>query len=139
MRNMKRSRRAAALLAAAAMALAGCSGGGSSGLPADEGGVSIDTGDGVKLGILGECEGPFGGFHEDAVGGVSLAMVNHAGATVESTTTALDGFSGAEVGGTPIELVGIGCAADTADRIVEETRRLGDQLGAKLIVGHASG
>lgn len=140
MRRLDRPRRTAALLAAAALALAGCTDGGdSTGLPADEGAGPASGGDGVRLGILGECEGPFGGFHEDVVGGTSLAMVNHAGAQVESATSALDGFTGAEVAGTPIELVGIGCGDDTADRILEEVRRLVEQLGANVIIGPLSG
>src|SRR5690606_32851234 len=50
-----------------------------------------DGGDGggepVRLGILGECEGPFGGFHEDVVGGTVFALARHAGATVNSSTS----------------------------------------------------
>jgi branched-chain amino acid transport system substrate-binding protein len=125
---------------------AACSdGGGDSGLPADGGGPggadtapASDT-EGIRLGILGQCEGPFGGYHEDVVAGVELALVNHAGASVNSQTSALDGFSGAEVGGVPIDLVGIGCGNDTADRILEETRRLVEQLGANVIIGPLSG
>lgn len=129
-----------ALLAAGALVLAGCSGDGSDGLPADEGGGAASPGDGgVRLGILGECEGPFGGFHEDVVGGTVLAMVNHAGAEVSSSTSALEGFSGAEVAGTPIELVGIGCGDDTPDRILQEIRRLVEQQNANVIIGPLSG
>lgn len=127
------------LVAAGALVLAGCGDGGSDGLPADQGGDAPTTGDGVRLGILGECEGPFGGFHEDVVGGTALAMVNHAGATVGSSTSALEGFSGAEVAGTPIELVGIGCGDDTPDRILQEVRRLVEQLNANVIIGPLSG
>jgi branched-chain amino acid transport system substrate-binding protein len=94
---------------------------------------------GVKLGVLGECEGPFGGFHEDTVAGVELALVNYAGATVNSKTSALDGWKGAEVNGTPIELVGIGCGDDTADTISEEIRTLVEQEGANIIIGPLSG
>lgn len=128
-----------ALFAACALALASCGDGGSEGLPADQGGDAPVTGDGVRLGILGECEGPFGGFHEDVVGGTVLAMVNHAGATVGSSTSALDGFTGAEVAGTQIELVGIGCGDDTPDRILQEVRRLVEQLNANVIIGPLSG
>ena len=60
----------------------------------DEGGGDAEP---VRLGILGECEGPFGGFHEDVVGGTVYALARHAGATVNSDTSALDGFEGAEV------------------------------------------
>jgi branched-chain amino acid transport system substrate-binding protein len=95
--------------------------------------------DGVKLGILGQCEGPFGGFHEDTVAGVELAMVNFAGATVNSTTSALDGWEGAEVNGTPIELVGIGCGDDTPDTILGEIRQLVEQEGANVVIGPLSG
>lgn len=96
-------------------------------------------GEGVRLGILGQCEGPFGGFHEDTVAGVALAMVNHAGAEVESTTTALEGWTGAEVNGTPIELVGIGCGDDTPDTILGEIRQLVEQQGANVVIGPLSG
>jgi branched-chain amino acid transport system substrate-binding protein len=66
-------------------------------------------------------------------------MVNHAGATVSSSTSALDGFSGAEVAGTPIELVGIGCGDDTPDRILQEIRLLVEQQNANVIIGPLSG
>ena len=67
------------------------------------------TSEAVRLGILAECEGAFGGFHEDVVAGAALAMINHAGATSNSRTTSLEGFSGASVAGVPIELVSVGC------------------------------
>ena len=147
--NFTRPRRPATfaitLVTGLALATAGCSDrGGASGLPADDtadpSGAAAPQDDGtVRLGILGQCEGPFGGFHEDVAGGTALAMVNHAGATVNSATSALEGFSGAEVAGTPIELVGVGCGNDTADRILEETRRLVEQLGANVIIGPLSG
>src|SRR5688572_27935885 len=91
----------------------------------EEASESADAGDGgdaVRLGILGECEGPFGGFHEDTVAGVTLALVNFAGASSNSTTSALDGWSDAVVAETPVELVGIGCGDDTPDTILGEVR-----------------
>jgi branched-chain amino acid transport system substrate-binding protein len=108
----------------------GSSGGGAAGATQESG---------VKLGVLGECEGPFGGFHEDTVAGVELALVNLAGATVNSKTSALDGWEGAEVNGTPIELVGIGCGDDTPDTIAEEIRTLVEQKGANIVIGPLSG
>ncbi len=97
------------------------------------------SGDGVRLGIMGECEGAFGGFHEDTVAGATLALVEDAGATTNSTTTALDGFDGAELAGTPIELVGIGCGDDTADRAIQEVRTLVEENGANVVIGPLSG
>jgi len=102
-------------------------------------GGSGEGDDVVRLGILGECEGPFGGFHEDTVAGVTLALVNHAGATPTSETTALDGWSGAEVNGTPIELTGIGCGDDTPDTILGEVRQLVEQQDANIVIGPLSG
>ena len=50
------------------------------------------TGDGVKLGIMAECEGAFGGFNEDVQAGAALAMINGAGAKSNSRTTATRGI-----------------------------------------------
>ena len=106
----------------------------------DEEGTPDAAGDQtVRLGILGQCEGPFGGFHEDTVAGVALALANFAGAEVSSTTTALDGWSNAEVNGTPIELVGIGCGDDTPDTILGEVRQLVEQEDANIVIGPLSG
>jgi branched-chain amino acid transport system substrate-binding protein len=101
--------------------------------------VPEGEGEPLRLGILGECEGAFGGFHEDVVAGVTLAMVNFAGATSNSTTTALDGFTGAVAGGRPIEVVGVGCGDDTADRIIQEVRTLVEQQNAEIVIGPLSG
>ncbi|WP_165367873.1 ABC transporter substrate-binding protein, partial [Phytoactinopolyspora endophytica] len=155
----RRATLALSLATGLALLTAGCGSDGddTAGLPADENvDEPADAGDDdagdddapdagtaddstVRLGILGQCEGPFGGFHEDVVGGATLAMVEQAGATVNSTTSALEGFSGAEVAGTPIELVGIGCGDDTPDRILQEVRRLVEQLDANVIIGPLSG
>jgi branched-chain amino acid transport system substrate-binding protein len=117
----------------------GDSGGSSSAAGSGGGAPGATKESGVKLGVLGECEGPFGGFHEDTVAGVELALVNYAGATVNSKTSALKGWKDAEVNGTPIELVGIGCGDDTADTISEEIRTLVEQEGANIIIGPLSG
>ncbi len=105
--------------------------------PEDEAEDATDTV--VHLGILGECEGAFGAFHEDVVGGALLAFINHAGATSNSSTSALDGFSGAEVAGVPVEIVGIGCGDDTPDTIIQEVRALVEQNGANVVIGPLSG
>ncbi|WP_420637801.1 ABC transporter substrate-binding protein [Candidatus Poriferisocius sp.] len=105
---------------------------------ADDG--AADEGDTVvRLGIMAECEGAFGGFHEDVTAGAVFALVRHAGATPNSSTTALEGFSGAEVAGVPIELVSIGCGDDTADRAIQEIRKIVEQDGANVVIGPLSG
>ncbi len=105
--------------------------------PADD--PPADDDNTIRLGIMGECEGAFGGFHEDVVAGATLALINGAGATSTSADTALDGFSGASVAGVPIELVGIGCGDDTADRAIQEVRTLVEQDGANVVIGPLSG
>ncbi len=103
-------------------------------------GGSDVNGDGIlQVGIMGECEGPFGGFHEDVVGGATLPFIERAGATSNSTTSALEGFSGASLAGVDIELVGIGCGDDTPDTGIQEIRRLVEQDGAEVILGPLSG
>ena len=39
----------------------------------------------------------------------------------------------------PIELVGIGCGDDTADRVIQEVRTLVEQDGANVVIGPLSG
>jgi branched-chain amino acid transport system substrate-binding protein len=134
----------AALMSVLALVVAGCGGddGDGEGTTTPAAGSSSGAASGekvVKLGILGECEGPFGGFHEDTVAGVALALKNFAGAEVTSKTSALEGWEGAEVNGTPIELVGIGCGDDTADTIQGEIRQLVEQEGANVVIGPLSG
>ena len=104
----------------------------------DEGGGAED-GEGIKLGIMAECEGAFGAFNEDVVAGVTLAMINEAGATSNSRTTALEGFTGATAGGLPIEVVSVGCGDDTADRAIQEIRKIVEQDGANVVIGPLSG
>jgi branched-chain amino acid transport system substrate-binding protein len=96
-------------------------------------------GEPIRLGILGECEGEFGGFAEDVVAGVTLAFVNEAGATVNSRTSALEGFTGAVAGGRPVEVVGITCGDATPDRIIQEVRTLVEQNNAEIVIGPLSG
>ncbi len=115
--------------------------------PADDGGGDDDGGDDadggdddiVRLGIMGECEGAFGGFAEDVAAGAILSMVELAGAEVSSPTSALEGFTGAEIAGVPIELVGIACGDDTADTAIQEIRTLVEQNNANVVLGPLSG
>jgi branched-chain amino acid transport system substrate-binding protein len=66
-------------------------------------------------------------------------MVNFAGATSPPRPAPSTGWEGAEVNGTPIELVGIGCGDDTADTIQGEIRQLVEQEGANVVIGPLSG
>jgi branched-chain amino acid transport system substrate-binding protein len=93
----------------------------------------------INLAVLSDCEGAFGDFHNQDLGGVGSAFAEFAGATITDPNDAAAGFTGATVAGVPVELVGVGCADDTADKAIEETRRLMEQLGADIMIGPLSG
>src|SRR5215218_2150162 len=50
-----------------------------------------------------------------------------------------DGVTGAKIAGKDVEIVGYGCADDTADKAIEETRRLMEQEDADVMIGPLSG
>jgi branched-chain amino acid transport system substrate-binding protein len=145
-----------ALTLALAAVAAGCGGGGSeepaattappAGTGAAEtpttggGGTTAAGGEGtpIKLAILSDCEGAFGTWYEADIGGALAAFVKYAGATPNSSKPS-DGITGAVVAGHPIEVVGYGCSNDTADKAIEETKRLMEQLGADIMIGPLSG
>ena len=93
----------------------------------------------IKLAILSDCEGAFGAFHDRDIAGVVTAFAEHAGATVNDRTAPQAGFSNASINGVAIELVGIGCADDTAEAALRETRRLMEDIGAEIMIGPLSG
>ena len=139
------SRRLLALFAALlALALvgAGCGddddddgGGGGDQAAQEEGGGG---GDPIRVAMLSNCEGPFGSFFEPTASGMNTALIKYAGARPAGERPT-DGVEGAEVAGSPIEIVGYGCSDDTADKAIEETRRLMEQEDADILVGPLSG
>jgi branched-chain amino acid transport system substrate-binding protein len=92
----------------------------------------------IKIGILSDCEGAFGAFFEPDIAGAHVPLINRGAKAVNSKKPS-DGIEGAEVAGRPIEIVGYGCADDTADKAIEETRRLMEQEDADILVGPLSG
>jgi len=101
---------------------------------------AADSGGGgtIKVGVLSDCEGAFGSFFEPTASGFNQALIDAAGAKAAGEKPT-DGLDGATVGGKKIEIVGYGCANDTADKAIEETRRLVEQEGADVLVGPLSG
>jgi branched-chain amino acid transport system substrate-binding protein len=112
----------------------------------DSGGTAQETataesgggGDTIKVGVLSDCEGAFGSFFELTASGFNQALIDAAGAKPAGEKPS-DGLDGATVGGKNIEIVGYGCANDTADKAIEETRRLMEQEDADILVGPLSG
>ena len=101
---------------------------------------AADSGGGgtIKVGVLSDCEGAFGSFFEPTASGFNQALIDAAGAKPAGSKPT-DGLDGATVGGKKIEIVGYGCSNDTADKAIEETRRLVEQEGADVLVGPLSG
>lgn len=111
----------------------GSDGGGGGGSAQEEGG-----GEPIKVAMLSNCEGPFGSFFEPTASGMNLALIEYAGGTPAGEAPT-DGVDGAEVAGSPIEIVGYGCSDDTADKAIEEARRLMEQEDADILIGPLSG
>ena len=102
------------------------------------GGETSDKGGTIKVAILSDCEGAFGAFYEPDIAGAQVPFINR-GAKAKNPKKPSDGITGAEVAGKKIEIVGYGCSDDTADKAVEETRRLMEQEGADILIGPLSG
>ena len=92
----------------------------------------------IKVAVLSDCEGAFGSFFEPTASGFNQALIDAAGAKPAGEKPS-DGIEGATVGGKKIEIVGYGCSNDTADKAIEETRRLMEQEDADILVGPLSG
>jgi branched-chain amino acid transport system substrate-binding protein len=109
----------------------GDSGGDSTSTTSDKGGT-------IKVAILSDCEGAFGAFFEPDIAGALVPLIER-GAKPVNAKKPSDGITGAEIAGKKIEIVGYGCSDDTAEKAVEETRRLMEQEGADILVGPLSG
>jgi branched-chain amino acid transport system substrate-binding protein len=139
-RNWARLLLAAVMALCLALTVAACgddeeesgdSGGDSSSTTSDKGGT-------IKVAILSDCEGPFGVFFEPDIAGALVPLINR-GAKAVNPKKPSDGITGAEIAGKKIEIVGYGCSDDTADKAVEETRRLMEQEDADILIGPLSG
>ena len=59
--------------------------------------------------------------------------------TQRTRTSRATAGSGASINGHPLQLVGVGCGNDSADKAISETKRLMEQLGADIMIGPLSG
>src|ERR1700682_216865 len=92
----------------------------------------------VKIAILSDCQGDFGSFYNDDIGGALAVLAAHYGGKA-SGAKPQDGMTGAKIAGKDIQIVGIGCSDSTANKAIDETRRLVEQLGADILIGPLSG
>ncbi len=129
---------AIAILALGVVAV-GC-GGDDDSSSSDSKATTTDSGGGgpIKVAYLSDCEGAFGAFYEPDIAGANTAFIKYAGGTAAGSKPS-DGLDGAKVAGKDIKIVGVGCANDTADKAIEETRRLMEQEDADILIGPLSG
>src|SRR3981081_4275773 len=92
----------------------------------------------IKIGILSDCQGDFGSFYNDDLGGALAVLAAHYGGKATGAKPS-DGMTGAKIGGKDVQIVGFGCSDSTANKAIEETRRLVEQLGADILIGPLSG
>jgi branched-chain amino acid transport system substrate-binding protein len=116
---------------------AGCGGDDDEGGGGGGGGAS-ESGGTIKVGFLSDCEGAFGSFFEPTISGANQALIKYAGGKPKGSKPS-DGVEGAKIAGKNVEIVGYGCADDTADKAIEETRRLMEQEDADVMIGPLSG
>jgi branched-chain amino acid transport system substrate-binding protein len=130
----------AGVVAALGIVGAGCGGDdNNSGDKASNGSSSSGSSGGeIKVAFLSDCEGAFGSFFEPTISGAHLALIRYAGGKPAGSKPS-DGIEGAKVAGKDIKIVGYGCANDTADKAIEETRRLMEQEDADVMIGPLSG
>jgi branched-chain amino acid transport system substrate-binding protein len=102
------------------------------------GGETSAQGGTIKVGILSNCEGAFGAFYEPDIAGAQVPLINR-GAKPKNPKKPSDGITGAEIAGKKIEIVGYGCSDGTADKAIDETRRLMEQEDADILIGPLSG
>ena len=92
----------------------------------------------IKIGILSDCQGDFGSFYNDDIGGALAVLAAHYGGKPTGSKPQ-EGMTGAKIAGKDINIVGFGCSDSTASKAIEETRRLVEQLGADIMIGPLSG
>jgi len=123
---------------ALSLVVAACGGDDNKGSSSSGGSTSSGGGSTIKIAMLSDCEGDFGSFFEPTAAGFNMGFINGAGAKAAGSKPS-DGLEGATIGGKKLEFVGYGCSDATADKAVEETRRLMEQEKADILIGPLSG
>lgn len=91
----------------------------------------------IRVGIESDCQGAFGAFYQDDIGGAQAVFAQYGGKPSGSQPSA--GMTGITIAGHPIQIVGYGCADSTAAKGLSEARRLVEQDHAQVLIGPLSG
>jgi branched-chain amino acid transport system substrate-binding protein len=93
----------------------------------------------IRIAVMSDCQGAFGSFDNQDLAGVVTAMVQFAGAKAKNPSKPRDGWTGGQINGHPLKLVGVGCSNDRADTVIKETKRICEQLKCDIMIGPLSG
>ena len=72
----------------------------------------------IKIGVLSDCQGAFGSFDNQDLAGVVTAIAQFAGGKAVNPNKPRSGWTGASINGHPLQLVGVGCSNDSADKAI---------------------
>jgi branched-chain amino acid transport system substrate-binding protein len=101
--------------------------------------TKAEAGSPIKIGILSDCQGPFGNQYNADIGGAIAAFDQFAGAKPKNPSNPSAGMIGGSIDGHPLEIVGFGCSNSKPDAAIAQTRRLMEQLHADVMIGPLSG
>jgi len=74
---------------------------------------SKSTASTIKIAILSDCQGAFASNYEQDIGGAISALAQYAGVKPKNPNKPSAGWTGGQINGHPLKLVGIGLAAST--------------------------
>jgi branched-chain amino acid transport system substrate-binding protein len=98
------------------------------------------AGKAIRIGILTDCQGAYGAWYERDIEGAEAALAQYVpGMKPKDPNKGSAGMTPGNINGHPIQIVGYGCSNDSADRAIQETRRLMEQLKADILIGPLSG
>jgi branched-chain amino acid transport system substrate-binding protein len=93
----------------------------------------------VRIAVMTDCKGAFGGAFEVDIGGAFAALAQYTGAKPKNPKKPSAGLTGGKIAGKAYKIVGYGCGNDTVPLAVSETKRLMEQLKADIMIGPLSG
>jgi branched-chain amino acid transport system substrate-binding protein len=91
----------------------------------------------IKIGLLADCGGAFGGWYQISLAGAELPLLQRGGARLAGKNPS-DGVVGASVAGRPITLV-VACGDGTVESALIQSRQLVEKVGVDVLIGPTTG
>ena len=93
----------------------------------------------IRIAVMSDCQGASARSTTRISPASSRRWRSSQAGTRRTRTSPRDGWVGASINGHELQLVGVGCGNDTADKAISETKRLMEQLKADIMIGPLSG